>query len=547
MNRELVLIDLSSVLYPIWHTSGKDPDPDATSTKTIERVYALSSGRTSGVAICCDSGRTFRHDITPTYKATRPEHDATRQHQIQIVMDTLRADGFPVWAVKGFESDDIISTCVLWTSVQPELSVLICSSDKDLLSLVGPTVRQKRLHDDSIYDAAKVLEVCKVRPDQMVDYISLVGDTSDNIIGAKGIGAVKAATLLTRFGSMDNMYAALEIQGAASIGITPKDGENLRAFKESGAMALARSLVTLRTDVPLPCEEILAERVPVKTGEWRESECAPQMSMSLDGKVFLDGGYVSGPAVEPVDQRLAAKFAAGIMSTAGIADVRTEPVTATSPYRVTDTSTGRMERPMRAGDVETVKARMEPPSQAMTVREPAEVLPAPPEWERQLEPRSMREAIGVADLMFKSRLFSAYGTPPAVLSAIMSGREIGMPTMASLRVLSGHVIDGKQTFPADLLRALVLKSGKAKYFKCTERTNERATFVTHRVGDDEPVSLTFTIEDGRRAWATTEEKWLKSGYIKNPADMCVARSSSKLARLVYPDVCAGMYSREEME
>jgi len=120
--------------------------------------------------------------------------------------------------------------------------------------------------------------------------------------------------------------------------------------------------------------------------------------------------------------------------------------------------------------------------------------------------------------------------------------------MASLRVLSGHVINGRQTFPAELIRALVIKSGKAKYFRVVERTNEKSTWTTQRADcDDPPVTLTFTIEDGRQAWDKGPEAWAKSGYTKNPADQLVARASSKLARLVYPDVVTGMYSSEEME
>ena len=98
LTNELALIDLSSIAYPIWHQSQSEPDPDRTSQLVVARVHALTTEH-ARAAICCDAGRSFRHDITPTYKATRPEHDASLQHQITLAKERLQADGYPVWAV----------------------------------------------------------------------------------------------------------------------------------------------------------------------------------------------------------------------------------------------------------------------------------------------------------------------------------------------------------------------------------------------------------------------------------------------------------------
>jgi hypothetical protein len=176
---------------------------------------------------------------------------------------------------------------------------------------------------------------------------------------------------------------------------------------------------------------------------------------------------------------------------------------------------------------------------------PADVLaPAPAEWERQLEPRSMRESAKLAELMFKSRLFSAYGTPEAVLSTIIAGREFGLSAMASLR--SMHIIDGKPTMAADLIRALVLRSGAVKFFRCVERTDKSCTFEAQR-GEDPPIKLTYTIEDAKRSWSKDEKAWNASGWGRNPSDMLVARAGAKLARLIAPDVIHGLYCPEEFD
>ena len=106
----IILIDLSSIAHQLFHVVGNDPNPDATSIKTVERVRALASGQPH-VAVCMDGPPYFRRDIDPAYKAQRDkENNAVIGHQIALAADALRADGFPVWQVTGFEADDIIAS-----------------------------------------------------------------------------------------------------------------------------------------------------------------------------------------------------------------------------------------------------------------------------------------------------------------------------------------------------------------------------------------------------------------------------------------------------
>jgi hypothetical protein len=127
-----------------------------------------------------------------------------------------------------------------------------------------------------------------------------------------------------------------------------------------------------------------------------------------------------------------------------------------------------------------------------------------------------------------------------VLSTILAGRELGVGAMASLRGF--HIIEGKPAMSAGLMTALILRSGKAKYFRCVKSTSDVATFRTERIGDGEPVEVTFSMEDAKRAGLVKE----KSGWAKFPADMLVARATARLARLVYPDICFGLYTPEEL-
>ena len=114
----------------------------------------------------------------------------------------------------------------------------------------------------------------------------------------------------------------------------------------------------------------------------------------------------------------------------------------------------------------------------------------------------MADAVRLAQRMHDSRMFSAYGTPQAVLSTVLLGRELGMPAMGALR--SVHVIEGKHSLSADLMVALVLKSGMAEYFQLVESTDKACTFETKRKGAPQPQRLSYTIDDAEKAGIAQE-------------------------------------------
>ncbi len=499
---ELVLIDLSSIAYPIWHMSQSEPDPNKASQAIVARVRALASSHPHA-AICCDAGRSFRKDLAPSYKAQRPEHEATLFHQIDLAKEQLSGDGFPIWAVAGFEADDLIATAVTRALGLQDLTVLIVSADKDLLQLIGPRVRAMSVRDGSILDAEAVKAKFGVLPAQMRDYLSLVGDASDNIKGADGIGPKKAADLLNRFGSLDHLYEEMKAIGPLQLGIPAGLRTALKAFEPT--LALTRQLITLRTDVALPFEEIARERVAKEVETFGMDE-------DLDG-------------AEPD----------------GHVDVETDPAAAGSPATPAKPVYGMESVLLNGGQPAPKPISLTDPPTALAVREPADVLaPAPAEWERQLDPRGMKDAIVLAKHMFESRMFSAYGTPQGVLSTVMVGRELGLPAMASLRSI--HVIEGRHALSAALMVALVLKSGLAEYFEPISFDEQQATFETHRKGARNPVRLQHTIAMAVTAGLTKPN----SNWLKIPGDMLLARAQSRLARLVFPDLLAGLYTPDEL-
>ena len=508
---QLLLIDLSGLAHALFHVSGNEPDPNFISTALISRVRALASNHPHA-AICCDSGKSFRHDLEPAYKANRDtENRAVIKHQMTLACETLAADGFPVWAAKGFEADDVIASATARAVAIDGAEVLIASDDKDLLQLVSDRVTVKKLRDGTLRTPEIVKENLKVLPSQVLDYLCLVGDASDNVKGADGIGAVKAAKLLTDHGSLEAVYA--EIDRGVVPGITPTMRTSLQEFR--ARWPLVKSLIALRTDVEIPFEEIAAERTAKPMTEY-------------DG---MDSVVQSG-------EHFGADY-----SSAGEDSQRSGEVAGSTPAAVPQRELTKKEA---ADELQAAASRVSERIKANeSMVRAADVLP-PVEFSQQLEPRSMDEAVRLAQRMFESRLFSAYGTPQAVLATVLAGRELGIGAMKSLR--SFHIIENRPSMSADLIAGQVLSSGKAKYFKPVNRTATAATFKTLRVGDDEePFELTYTIEEARQAWKKDQRAWDASGWGKTPADMLVARCKSKLARLVYPDVVSGLYAPEEME
>lgn len=513
---ELVLVDLSSIAYPIYLTTQSHPDADKASQEIVARVRALAHNHPH-VAICCDRGRSFRHDLVTSYKANRPPKDEPLRHQIALACAALKADGFPVWSAPGFEADDIIATATARALALPDLTVLIVSSDKDLLQLVGPRVRAKSARDGAIVDEAGVMEKFGVTPAQMRDYLTLVGDKSDNIKGATGIGEKKAAQLLATFETLDNYYAAVDKGEAAQPAAIMA---SLAQFRSE--LPKTRALVTLRTDVEIPFDEIAADRVPQDADLTPPDEADEEAARAevSEFSAVMHAASAPRPAVPSEEPLARPGESASTSEPAGPSATTPDPGTAIAPFK------------------------------------PVEGTVVPVEYERQLDPRSMRDAQILAENMHKSRMFSSYGSAPAVLSTIMVGRELGLPAMASLRSI--HNIEGRHGLAAQLMVALILKSGFAEYFEPVDFDEQHATYTTHRKGARNPVTLTHTIEMAWKAWpkgkATDQRKieearaaFEASGWGRNPTDMLVARATSRLARMVYPDLMAGLYTPEELE
>jgi DNA polymerase-1 len=186
-------------------------------------------------------GATFRDALYDQYKANRPPMPDDLRTQVQPMLAIVGALGFPILCVPGVEADDVIGTLAMQAQALG-IEVLISTGDKDLAQLVSPQITLINTMSNTVMDSAGVVEKFGVRPDQIIDFLALTGDTVDNVPGVPKCGPKTAAKWLAEYATLDGV-----MQNADKIG--GKIGESLRAALPQ--LPLSRELVTIKTDVPL--------------------------------------------------------------------------------------------------------------------------------------------------------------------------------------------------------------------------------------------------------------------------------------------------------
>jgi DNA polymerase-1 len=265
MSAPLVLIDGSSWLFRAFHALPPLTSPKGAPTgavygmanmiRRLQRDYAPQR-----ICVVFDpKGRTFREDLYAEYKANRGETPEELVSQFPLIRELIGALGLPELTVDGFEADDVIGT--LATQARERgWEVLIVTGDKDMAQLVDGQVRLLDTMKNRVLDPAAVEEKFGVPPERIIDYLALMGDSSDNIPGVPLVGPKTAAKWLQAYGSLDAlMQRADEVGGKA--------GENLRATLAQ--LPLSRQLTTIRCDVPLPLGLDELVPAPARTDELR--------------------------------------------------------------------------------------------------------------------------------------------------------------------------------------------------------------------------------------------------------------------------------------
>jgi len=248
MKKTLLLVDGSSYLYRAYHAMpdlrNAKGDPTGALYGVINMLKRLRQDIAADYCACVFDarGKTFRDAMYAEYKANRSAMPDDLAQQIEPIHRAVRALGWPLLAVSGAEADDIIGTLAVRASAQG-VHTVISTGDKDLAQLVNDDVELINTMSGERQDAAGVIRKFGVRPDQIVDYLMLVGDAVDNVPGVAKVGPKTAVKWLSTYGSLDGIVAhADEIAGVL--------GQNLRA-----AMAdfpLTRQLITLKLDCEVP-------------------------------------------------------------------------------------------------------------------------------------------------------------------------------------------------------------------------------------------------------------------------------------------------------
>ncbi len=243
----LVLIDGSSYLFRAYHALPQLVSSKGQPTGAIKGVISMirklmADYPDSHIAVVFDAkGKTFRNEIYKEYKANRPPMPDELRSQIAPIHDIIRKMGLPLLIVDDVEADDVIGT-LAQQATDKKMDVLISTGDKDMAQLVTPHVTLINTMNDALTDEDGVVEKFGVRPDQIIDYLALVGDTSDNIPGVPKCGPKTAVKWLTEYESLQGvMDNADEIKG--------KVGENLR--DSLSFLPMSYDLATIRKDVAL--------------------------------------------------------------------------------------------------------------------------------------------------------------------------------------------------------------------------------------------------------------------------------------------------------
>jgi DNA polymerase-1 len=247
MQNTLLLVDGSSYLYRAFHALPDLRSPDGYPTGAmhgmVNMLRRLRADYPAAYIACVfdAKGKTFRDDMYPEYKATRASMPDDLRLQIEPIHEVVKAMGWPILMVEGVEADDVIGTLSL-QAAQAGMQVVVSTGDKDLAQLVNPQVMLINTMTNEKMDEAGVLAKFGVPPNRIIDYLTLIGDTVDNVPGVTKCGPKTALKWLTAYDSLDGVMAnAAQVSGAV--------GEHLR--NALPWLPKGRELITVKLDCDL--------------------------------------------------------------------------------------------------------------------------------------------------------------------------------------------------------------------------------------------------------------------------------------------------------
>jgi DNA polymerase-1 len=249
-NERLILVDGSSYLYRAFHAIRELRTSKGQPTNAIYGVInmlrrLIKDFQPKHMAVVFDAkGKTFRDDLYDQYKANRSPMPDELREQIEPLHSLIKAMGLPMLIIDGVEADDVIGTLAK-QSTEAGMDCLISTGDKDMAQLVNKHVTLMNTMDNTTLDQQGVVDKFGISPELIIDYLTLMGDSSDNIPGVPKVGPKTAVKWLNEYGSLDDVITNAE-------NIKGKVGENLRDFLQQ--LPLSHQLATIKCDVELPVD-----------------------------------------------------------------------------------------------------------------------------------------------------------------------------------------------------------------------------------------------------------------------------------------------------
>ena len=254
MDKKLFLIDGHALIFKMYYAflrhpmiNSKGADMSVLFGFTKYVLELIEKEKPTHLAIAFDPpGGTFRHEMYPEYKGTRSETPQLVIDSLEPLCELCKAMDFPVLMVKGFEADDVIGSMAK-RAEKEGFKVYMVTPDKDYGQLISENILQykpgKSGSENELIDVAKVCEKYSIsRPEQVIEILTICGDSSDNVPGVKGVGEVGAGKLIAKYDNVENIYAHIDE-------LTPKQRE---AFENArGHIGLSHELVTIKTDIEL--------------------------------------------------------------------------------------------------------------------------------------------------------------------------------------------------------------------------------------------------------------------------------------------------------
>jgi 5'-3' exonuclease len=558
MYQSIALVDLSCLFKRMF-----EANPNKGAENTLAELVRVSE-RVEHAVICLDTPPYKRKEVYPEYKADREEPTTSERYQKRWLYEQLEERGFQMARLKGQEADDVIATLArIYGESCPD--VWLVGADKDLAQCVTDNVRQLiPSHGERVEHfrgPKEVKEKYGVTPAQIPLYLALVGDKSDNIPGVKGIGQVKAAGLIGEYKTLTGIAENLGAIGGPM-------GKALAEGWEQLVLSLA--LTTLDAKLPLDAPALLLKKEP-KVAE----QMAPGVEVEFDGfmgnatpmpetapfinpekpTVYVHPGQTVAETSRLINEALAAKPEPRVGKDPRAdeflrqeAAAREQAAASRNADRAAIEQHEREQkreeewREQRRVEQQQPAAQPAPKAEAQDKPGLVKTKPAPTEYgmvSSKLEPEDLKSAEVVAKWLDAGGLYKQkFKTPAAIVTVIMYGKALGLPMMAAL---SGfHIIEGKPSASADLIRALAMRSPKCKYYRLIQADEKSATWETWHRDHDEPTRLVYTIEEARKAG-------LKGGnWSSREKQMLVKTCSTILARWVYTIETMGLYCPEEM-